>query len=90
MRKTSNTPFAKRFRAACEDDGIGTEKGRDLIARGEWISYRDGSTRMVTLASIEARRARLLEEATGAFEEPADLRRTRRNRSPDENEQARA
>ena len=62
----------------------GTDKGRALIARGEWVSYRDGHSRMVTSASIEARRARLLAGANSAFKEPAELRRTRKNRGATE------
>jgi len=62
MPKTKTAPFAVRFSQACRDDAIGRDKGYALCKSGEWESYLDNGSRMVTIRSIEARRQRLLHQ----------------------------
>jgi hypothetical protein len=58
------------FQQACILQDVGPTKGHELVDTGEWESYRDGSTRKVTLRSIKARRDRLLAEAKTTPREP--------------------
>jgi hypothetical protein len=73
VKKSTPAPFAIPFRQALRNDGIGHDKGYALIKSGDWQSYLDGGTRMVTVASINARRERMLAESAGKFK-PAPLR----------------
>jgi hypothetical protein len=53
--------------------GHGHDKTYKLIKDGEYKSFVDGGQRMVTMASIKARQARLIAETGGAFT-PAPFR----------------
>src|SRR5262249_8438186 len=72
-KKATSQPFAIPFTHAIKNDSIGRDKGYSLIRGGEWESYMDGGIRMVTIASINTRRERLLAESRGTFT-PAQLR----------------
>jgi len=72
-KKATSQPFAIPFTHAIKNDSIGRDKGYSLIRGGEWESYMDGGIRMVTIASINTRRERLLAESRGTFK-PAPLR----------------
>jgi excisionase family DNA binding protein len=61
-------PLAVSPRQACLLLGVGNTRLYALLAAGELASYKDGRMRRVSMASIRARIARLLEGegATGA------------------------
>jgi excisionase family DNA binding protein len=68
---TSKAPVAPvealvvRPKQACILLGCGLTYLFDLLNKGELESYRDGRSRLITLASIRARVARKLAEARG-------------------------
>ena len=55
--KTNNTdavaPLVVKPKTACRMGGWGRTCLRDLIDKGELESYRDGRSRLITVASIE-------------------------------------
>jgi len=58
-------PIVVRPKQACALLGCGLTYLFDLLNKGELESYRDGRSRLITLASIRARVARKLAEARG-------------------------
>ena len=56
-------PIVVRPKQACILLGCGLTYLFDLLNKGELESYRDGRSRLITLASIKARIARKLAEA---------------------------
>jgi hypothetical protein len=58
-------PFAVRPKVAAQLAGIGLTTLYDRLNSGEYESFVDGSTRMVTVRSIKARQERLLAAASG-------------------------
>jgi excisionase family DNA binding protein len=56
-------PIVVRPKQACALLGCGLTYLFDLLNKGELESYRDGRSRLITLASIRARVARKLAEA---------------------------
>jgi hypothetical protein len=66
-------PLAVPLGEAGRLGGHGRDKTYALIKAGELESYRDGGQRMVTMASIKARQARLIAAEGGSFK-PAPLR----------------
>jgi excisionase family DNA binding protein len=56
-------PMVVRPKQACILLGCGLTYLFDLLKKGELESYRDGRSRLITLASIKARIARKLAEA---------------------------
>ena len=56
-------PIVVRPKQACALLGCGLTYLFDLLNKGELESYRDGRSRLITLASIKARIARKLAEA---------------------------
>jgi hypothetical protein len=66
-KKSQIEIFAVPFAEARKADGIGLTKGYKLLHSGEWQSFMDGGTRMVTVASINRRRERLLAAAGDTF-----------------------
>jgi excisionase family DNA binding protein len=56
-------PIVVRPKQACALLGCGPTYLFDLLKNGELESYRDGRSRLITLASIRARVARKLAEA---------------------------
>ena len=58
-------PIVVRPKQACALLGCGLTYLFDLLNKGELESYRDGRSRLITLASIKARVARKLAEARG-------------------------
>ena len=56
-------PIVVRPKQACILLGCGPTYLFDLLNKGELESYRDGRSRLITLASIKARVARKLAEA---------------------------
>ena len=56
-------PIVVRPKQACALLGCGLTYLFDLLKKGELESYRDGRSRLITLASIKARIARKLAEA---------------------------
>ena len=56
-------PIVVRAKQACALLGCGLTYLFDLLNKGELESYRDGRSRLITLASIKARIARKLAEA---------------------------
>ena len=60
---SSVEPLVVRPKQACILLGCGLTYLFDLLNKGELESYRDGRSRLITLASIKARIARKLAEA---------------------------
>jgi hypothetical protein len=63
--------LAVKLKIACLVSGFRETKGRKLIDKGEWDSYMDDGVRMVTMASIHRRLARLLTENRSNTEKTA-------------------
>jgi excisionase family DNA binding protein len=59
----SVTPLAVKPRVDCRMGGWGRTRLRELINDGELESYRDGRSRLITVASIERYIARKLAAA---------------------------
>jgi hypothetical protein len=60
-------PIAVPVRKVGRLAGHGHDRTYDLIKAGEYESFLDGGRRFVTMASIEARQARLIAETGNTF-----------------------
>jgi excisionase family DNA binding protein len=58
-------PLAVKPRLACQMLSCGTTRLYELLGVGELEHYRDGRSRLITVASIEAYVARKIAEAHG-------------------------
>ena len=70
-RTKSPTALIKPLNVPVKKDGAvaahGNDRTYELIKAGEYDSFIDNGRRFVTMASIEARQARLLAETSGTF-----------------------
>jgi hypothetical protein len=63
MSDNSLEPLVVRPKVAQRLIGCGNTRFYELLATGELESFKDGKSRLITMASIKARVARMLSEA---------------------------